>query len=67
MLLSANPESAFILLENIEMDYEEIKFYIERARKDNFLAYNRGYDSRGEKGPIQFLQPSVLVYEMPEE
>lgn len=67
LLLSASPQNAFVVLENLEMDYEEIKSYIERAREDNFLAYYSGCDSRGEKGSIQFLQPNVLVYEMPEE
>ena len=67
LLLSNNPQNAFIVLENLEMDYKVVKEYIERARRDNFLAYHSGYDSSGEKGSIQFLQPSVLVYEMPKE
>ena len=62
LLLSANPENAFVVLKNIDITYEELTNYIERARKDNFFAY-----FGSENDNVEFVQPNVLVYEMPEE
>ena len=62
LLLSASPQNAFVVLKNIDLTYEEVKNYIGRARVDNFFAY-----FGNENDNVQFLQPSILVYEMPQE
>ena len=61
LLMSGNPENAFIALKDCFFeDDDEIKQIVERARENKFIAVGGGAD-------IEFMQPNVLVYEMPQE
>ena len=61
LLMGGNPENAFIALKDCFFEgYDEIKQIIERARENKFIAVGGGAD-------IEFMQPNVLVYEMPQE
>lgn len=65
LLVKSNPNESFIIAKNIDFDdYGELKWYIERSRKDNFFAYNSGTNNNSS---VEILQPNVLVYEMPKE
>ena len=61
LLMGGNPENAFIALKDcFYEDYDEIKQIVERAKEKKFIAVGGGAD-------IEFMQPNVLVYEMPQE
>lgn len=63
LLLSANPKEAFMLVDcRNENEFSHIGRLVDFARESNFIAYD------GEDGTnFQLIQPSVLVYEMPQE
>jgi hypothetical protein len=63
LLLSANPKEAFMLVDcRNDNEFSHIGSLVDFARESNFIAYD------GEDGTnFQLIQPSVLVYEMPQE
>jgi hypothetical protein len=63
LLLSANPKEAFMLVDcRNENSFSHIASDVDCAREHNFIAFD-GSDGTS----VQLIQPSVLVYEMPQE
>jgi hypothetical protein len=59
LLVKSNPKEAFLVLNNVYEEFESLKEKVELARKNNFIAIC--------DGSIEVAQPTVLVYEMPQE